>query len=93
MPDGRMPEATDRGVAVRIEFDGQRIDAFAGETVAAALWAAGILDLRRSTVAAEPRGVYCAMGICYDCLVRVDGREVRACMTGVRDGLVVERGG
>ena len=87
--DGRMPEARRRGAVVRFSFDGREVSGHAGESVAAALWAAGVRGLRRSSARAEPRGIYCNMGICYDCLVDVGGREVRACMTAVREGLVV----
>ena len=85
-----MGGAERRGGVVRLTFDGAPIEAHAGETVAAALWAAGVRALRRSSACGEPRGIYCNMGICYDCLVRIEGRDVRACMTPVRDGLVVE---
>lgn len=63
--------------------------AIEGETVAAALTAAGITALRRARNG-EPRGVFCGMGVCYECLVTVDGgRAQRACMTKVRDGMAV----
>ena len=63
--------------------------AIEGETVAAALTAAGVTALRR-TRNGEPRGVFCGMGVCHECLVTVDGRRAqRACMTKVRDGMVV----
>ena len=90
MADARLPDAAARGRRVRITFDGDLVEAYEGETVAAALWAHGVRSVRRSTARAEPRGIYCNMGICYDCLVRVDGRTVRSCMTVVRDGLEVE---
>ena len=71
-------------------FDGAPIEAYEGETVAAALWAAGVRALRRSTALDQPRGIYCNMGICFECLVRIDGRDVRGCVTPVRDGMIVE---
>lgn len=77
---------------VRFTCDGREVQANAGATIAAALWVAGVRTLRRSRALGAPRGLYCAMGACFECLVRVDGREVRACMTPVRDGLVVETG-
>ena len=58
-----------------------------------ALFAAGRPMVRRSAKLGASRGVFCNMGICYVCLVRIDGRDVRACMTAVRDGLVVESSG
>ncbi len=74
---------------VAIRFDGESISCYEGETIAAALTAAGRLGLRRTKEAA-PRGVFCGMGICHDCLVSVDGqRNLRACMTLVRAGMEV----
>jgi glycine/D-amino acid oxidase-like deaminating enzyme len=77
------------GRAISIRFDGQPIAALEGETIAAALSAAGIVAYRR-TLSGAPRGLYCGMGACFDCVVTVDGRiGQRACMTRVADGMVV----
>ena len=63
--------------------------AIEGETLAAALTAAGIAALRTSR-SGDGRGIFCGMGVCYECLVTVDGRRAqRACMTRVRDGMEV----
>jgi predicted molibdopterin-dependent oxidoreductase YjgC len=78
---------------VTFTFAGQRCTAPRGATIASALWSQHVRALRDSSRRAEPRGLFCGMGICFDCLVRVQGRLVRACMTQVEDGLVVERGG
>ncbi len=76
--------------AVGITFDGRPIAALAGETVAAALSAAGELTLRY-TASGSPRGLHCGMGACFDCLVTIDGRaNQRACLAKVSDGLCVE---
>ena len=73
-----------------IEVDGRLIPAEAGQTVAAALIAAGITVFRH-TPAGAPRGVFCGMGVCFDCLVMVDGlAEQRACMTPVQRGMRVQ---
>ena len=65
------------------------IPALEGETIAAALSAAGIVAFRR-TASGAPRGLHCGMGACFDCVVTVDGRiGQRACMTKVADGMVV----
>lgn len=70
-----------------IRFDGETMPAYEGESVAAALTAAGRLTLRR-TRDNQPRGVFCGIGVCHDCLVTVDGRSnVRACMAVVRSGM------
>ncbi|MEX0713895.1 MAG: (2Fe-2S)-binding protein [Pirellulales bacterium] len=72
-------------------FDGQSIQAYDGETIAAALLAAGVRALRTTAGRREPRGVFCNMGACFDCLVQVDGRSnIQACLTPVREGMRVE---
>lgn len=73
-------------------FDGRPVEARTGETVAAALLAAGFRDFRASVVSGAPRGPYCLMGACFDCLVRIDGVPNRqACMTAVQPGMDVRR--
>jgi glycine/D-amino acid oxidase-like deaminating enzyme len=77
------------GQPVTIRFEGQPIPALAGETLAAALSAAGIVAFRR-TAGGAPRGLYCGMGACWDCVVTIDGHiGQRACMTRVADGMDV----
>jgi len=80
-----------RGRPVKINVDGMPIDAYEGETIASALLSAGIRTFRLSPKQRTPRGVFCGMGVCYDCLVTVDGMHaVRACLTPVADGMQVE---
>lgn len=75
---------------VTITFDGRPVEALPGETIAAALSAAGILAFRKAESGA-PRGLWCGMGACFDCVVTVDGRiGQRACMTKVEAGQCVE---
>lgn len=77
---------------VLIEVDGEQIAARPGTTVAAALLAAGRRTWRR-TAHGAPRGLFCGMGVCFDCLVTVDGApDVRACATSVVPGMRVETG-
>jgi len=76
---------------VQIEFDGQLVLAHEGETVAMALFAAGQLGFRSSAKHGLPRGVFCNIGSCYECLVYLDGRAVRACATLVADGMKLHR--
>jgi predicted molibdopterin-dependent oxidoreductase YjgC len=76
-----------RGGALTLLLDGAPIQAYPGETVATALAAAGLAAIRRSARRGAPRGVFCAMGICYECLIYLDGRAVRACMTPVCEGM------
>lgn len=80
-----------RGPEVTVAIDGREVVAHAGETVAAVLLAEGERAVR-TTVRGAPRGVYCGMGVCYECLVVVDGvPNTRACMTWVREGMDVRR--
>ena len=68
-------------------FDGQPVVAEEGQTVAAALIATGRRSWRTTRVEGAPRGVFCGIGICHDCLVVVNGRpNVRACLAEVRNG-------
>lgn len=68
-------------------FDGKEITAEPGQSVGAALIAAGYRSWRTTRHARKPRGVFCGIGICFDCLVVVNGRpNQRACQTEVRDG-------
>lgn len=77
------------GTPIRFSFAGQSYRALAGETVAAALAAAGVLTLRH-TATGQPRGVHCGMGACFDCVVSIDGRiGQRACMEKIEDGMVI----
>jgi predicted molibdopterin-dependent oxidoreductase YjgC len=77
--------------AVEIVVDGARIRAFPGESVAAALLSDGRRAFR-VTARGEPRGPFCNMGVCFECVVEVDGARVRACLAPVRAGMVVRTG-
>ena len=89
--DLRIAAGVARGPALRITVDGEAVPAYEGESLAAALLAAGRRFTRWTARAGEPRGYFCGMGACHDCLLTVDGRpNVRACMTPVREGLVAE---
>ena len=80
----------ERGSPVTIEVDGQSIEARAGETIATALLASGRRVLRRTRIGGRPRGLFCAMGVCFDCIVTVNGQSgVRACLTTVAPGMHV----
>lgn len=77
---------------VRITVDDQPVHCRAGDSVAAALFVAGLTACRETAVSETPRGPYCMMGVCYDCLVNIDGMaNQQACMTQVRAGMAVCR--
>ncbi|MFL4496225.1 (2Fe-2S)-binding protein [Streptomyces sp. VTCC 41912] len=74
---------------LRITVDGEPVDGVAGQSIAGVLLAAGRLAWRRAPSGA-PRGVFCGIGVCFDCLVTVGAeRDVRACRRRARDGDVV----
>lgn len=72
-------------------FEGEKTTGKAGDTVAAALLAAGHDWFRETPVSGAARGPFCLMGSCFDCLVKIDGEQMQACMTQVRSGMIVER--
>ena len=81
----------DAGTAVALTVDGKAVQARSGDTVAAALLAAGIDHCRTTPVTGAPRAPYCLMGVCFDCLVTVDGVGSRqGCLMPVRQGMTVE---
>ncbi|MEV0319247.1 (2Fe-2S)-binding protein [Streptomyces sp. NPDC050658] len=70
-----------------VTFDGREIPALPGQTVAAALWSAGITAWRDTRRGGERRGVFCGIGVCFDCLVTVNGRpNQRACLVPAAPG-------
>jgi hypothetical protein len=75
-----------------IYFDGAPLAARDGDSVAAALLSHGIHTIRDTPVTGAPRGPYCMMGACFDCLAVVDGQPgVQTCLAPVRDGMNIER--
>ncbi len=86
----RIEANTRRGQPVTIYVDGTPVQAYTGETVAAALLASG-RRAWRVTPWGEPRGLFCGIGICFDCTATVNGVPyVRTCQTPVAEGMVIE---
>ena len=77
-------------MTVAFRFDGREVVGRRGESVLSALLAAGIVALRTGPEGG-PRGGFCAMGLCQECLVVVGGARVEACRTVVEEGLEVVR--
>ncbi|MFB7866009.1 (2Fe-2S)-binding protein [Streptomyces sp. NPDC056069] len=70
-----------------VTFDGRELPLREGQSVAAVLWSAGILAWRTTREKGAPRGVFCGIGQCFDCLVTVNGRpNQRACVVPARPG-------
>ncbi len=89
MPDLRISSLR-RGAKITIHVNGKPLTAFEGETVHAALLATGHRILRRTSKAHQPRGFFCGMGVCYDCLVTINNvPHRRACMARVVDGMEI----
>lgn len=91
----RIDNGVERGQPVDVTIDGQPHRAYAGETVATVLFAAGVTIFHRSK-RGQVRGPFCNMGSCFECLVRVgaagepiSGSWVRACMTLVQSGMAI----
>lgn len=76
---------------IELTVDGAPLHAPAGQSIAAALIAAG-RDAVRVSPGGVPRGVYCGIGICQECRVVADGEVVRACVTPVVAGMRVTTG-
>ncbi|MFR9796349.1 (2Fe-2S)-binding protein [Streptomyces sp. MS06] len=76
-----------------IIIDGEPLPFVEGQTVAAALVAAGRVAWRTTRVRHRPRGVFCGIGVCFDCLVTIDGAGgLRACLVQARPGMTVTTG-
>ncbi|MFE0251051.1 (2Fe-2S)-binding protein [Streptomyces sp. NPDC059010] len=75
------------GPAFTVTLDDREIEARPGQTVAAALWAAGVTSWRSTRSEGRPRGVFCGIGVCFDCLVTVNDRpNQRACLVPLHPG-------
>lgn len=77
----------DEALLIKFRYNGKPVFVQRGESIAAALLSAGYEVFRRSAISHSPRGPYCMMGVCFECLVSVDdGAPVQACITSVREG-------
>lgn len=89
-PDLRIRDGVVRGAEFTFSFDGRAITACDGESVAAALWAAGVRTWPRAVDVSPPaRAVFCAMGVCQQCVLWIDGVRTEACRTPARPDLDV----
>jgi len=78
---------------VPFELDGRAYTARRGQSVGAALTDAGVRSWRTTRHQGRPRGLFCGIGVCFDCLIEVDGRaDQRACLTPVEPGMVLRTG-
>lgn len=80
-----------KGERISFFHDGEKLEGYEGEPIAMALKANGIMIHRHTKKYKEPRGMFCAIGRCTDCVMIVDGRSnVRTCITPLRKGMVIE---
>lgn len=87
----RLEPIKERGNPLTLHLNGESVTAYAGETVAAVLLAAGQRTFRRTRHRAAPRSLFCGIGICYDCLVTIDDTpNIRACITVVQPGMRID---
>jgi sarcosine oxidase subunit alpha len=87
----RLPEP--EALSIEVTIDGQSAFGRSGDTVAAMLMAAGQAACRKSWVSGEDRGPYCLMGVCFECLVEIDGMANRqACLVPIRSGMRIRTG-
>lgn len=78
---------------LHLSLDGLPLAALPGQTVGAALTEAGITAWRTTRNAGRPRGLFCGIGVCFDCLITADGvPNQRACLIPARDGMALETG-
>lgn len=91
MSDAGRSRSAGSGARLNFTFDGRPLTGRAGDTVAASLLANGIVACRETPVSDTPRAPYCLMGVCFDCLVVIDGVGNRqGCLVPLRDGMHIE---
>ena len=81
----------EKGKKVKFTFDGKTLEGFEGEPIAIALRSNGIMVHRYTSKRNEPRGIFCAIGRCTDCVMTVNGvPNVRTCIEPLKEDMVVE---
>ena len=77
---------------IKILFEGSSLDVVEGQTVAAVLLTEGHLFFRNSEISGQPRAPYCMMGVCYECMLEIDGQSnQQSCLIPVREGMKIRR--
>ena len=76
---------------VEFSYDGKKMIAFKGDSIASALIANGILKFRNTTKRGDPRGYFCGIGLCTDCMMKVNSiKNVRTCITEIEDNMIIQ---
>lgn len=82
--------AAEKGREVEFIFDGKKMKGFENEPIAVALKSNGVMIHRYTKKEHKPRGLFCAIGRCTDCVMVVDGKpNIRTCVTPLKEGMVV----
>lgn len=90
VPPARDPIGPGATRPIEISLDGEQLTGVAGQSIAGVVLASGRIAWRRTSVEGRPRGLFCGIGVCFDCIVTVNGeRDVRACLRRAADGDVV----
>lgn len=88
-PDSKFREIGPQGHQVIVRFGSTELLLPLGENLAGALLVAGVMPFRHTPVSGAPRGPFCMMGACFDCLVEIDGVNRQACMLQVTEGMEI----
>ena len=84
-------ESYNKGRKVTFSFDGKELSGYEGESIAVALKAAGVMVHRYTAKQHKPRGIFCAIGRCTDCVMIVNGvPNVRTCVTPLEEGMQIQ---
>jgi hypothetical protein len=87
LPPELDPIEPDPATPVTIAVDGETLAGLSGQSIAGVMLASGRMSWRTTAAGRRPRGVFCGIGVCFDCLVTVNGvRDVRACQRIASDG-------
>ena len=89
-PDSKFREISPQGDQVTVRFGSTELRLPLGENLAGALLVAGVMPFRHTPVSGAPRGPFCMMGACYDCLVEIEGVNRQACMVQVTADMEIE---
>ncbi len=84
-------DAADTQESVRVMLDGRQVQLPTGMNVAAALLGIGEIISRISPSSGKPCSPHCLMGVCFECMMEIDGVQRQACMTEVQDGMIINR--
>lgn len=90
IPSDRDAVAPAPSAPLTVTIDGAPVPGLSGQTIAGVLLGSGRLSWRTASVSGRPRGVFCGIGVCFDCIAEVNGeRDVRTCQRRAADGDVV----